>query len=46
MSRWTVPKADSLRMRILKLKMGRPKYGRLQNQDPGCQDGLFQRQMA
>ena len=40
MSRWAVPKVDGLRIRILDVKMGRPKGGRLENQDPGCQDAV------
>ena len=46
MSRWAVPKADGLRIRILVVKMGRSKGGWLENQDPGCQDGPPQRRMA
>ena len=46
MSRWAVPKADGLRIRILDVKMGSPIGGRLENQDPGCQDGPSQRRTA
>ena len=46
MSRWAVPKGDGLRIRILDVTMGRPKGGRLENQDPGCQDGPSQRRTA
>ena len=46
MSRRAVPKADGLRIRMLDVKMGHFKGGRLENQDPGCHDGLPQRRMA
>ena len=46
MSKWAVPKADGLRIRILDVKMGRSKGGQLENQDPGCQDGPLQRRVA
>ena len=45
MSRWAAPKAEGLRGKILDVKMS-PKGGPLENQDPGCQDGPFQRRMA
>ena len=46
MSRWAVPQADGLRIRILDVTMGRPKGGRVENQDPGCNDGRSRRRMT
>ena len=40
------PKCRWLEIGILDVKLGHPKCGRLENQDPGCQDGPSQMSMA